>query len=110
MKTNWTALTVFCIAIAFISIGIYAERQRNKNIITADEIKPGATFLYSLAFDTLTEHDPFETYPIDTVVVLNIKNNYVQYQKYNGIYNIKSSGKLAYFKDYIKPVTPLIKK
>jgi hypothetical protein len=64
-----------------------------------EEIKVGDTYLFSLQWE---KENPFEEVKIDTVKVLNIKNDYVQY-KFNWAKN-PSSTKLKYFKQSIKPI------
>lgn len=108
--TSRLLLLILAIAIAF---AINCEYQRNQNIIKAEAAKappalmpkPGTTYLYSLAFDTTAEIDPFgPPATIDTVQVIAIKKGYVKYRRYNSTFNVLTSGPIKYFKYYIKPI------
>ena len=70
---------------------IKTNKTEQQNIIVGDK------FLFSLNLDT---KDPFEKIEIDTITVVGIKDNYIQWQYNSGG---KQSCEIKYFKDYIKP-------
>lgn len=63
------------------------------------KINVGDTYLFSFQWDN---ENPFEKIKIDTVKVLDIKNDYIQY-KYSWA-NSPTSTKTRIFKDCIKPI------
>ena len=66
-------------------------KTEQQNIVVGDK------FLFSFSWDT---KDPFEKIEIDTITVVGIKDNYVQWEYNSGG---KQSCEIKYFKDYIKP-------
>lgn len=64
-----------------------------------ENVNVGDIYLFSFQWDN---ENPFENIKIDTVKVLDIKNDYVQY-KY-GWAKSPTSTKLRIFKDCIKPI------
>lgn len=84
-------LNVFIILLFF---WIFLEPKKE-----IEQVKIGDTYLFSLQWE---KENPFEEVKIDTVKVLDIKNDYVQY-KYNWA-KTPSSTKLKYFKQSIKPI------
>jgi|688.fasta_scaffold1948602_1 hypothetical protein len=85
---------VFNLIIFLIVLWLYALP---KNEI--EQINIGDTYLFSFQWD---KENPFEKVKIDTVKVLDIKNDYVQYQY--AWANSPSSTKLRIFKECIKPI------
>ena len=61
------------------------------------EIEVGKTYIFSFDWDS---EDPFKEIEIDTVKVIGIKGDYVQWEYKNGI---RLSGKLKHFKHFGKP-------
>lgn len=85
---------VFNILIFLFVLWIYATPKKE-----IEQVKIGENYLFSLQWE---KENPFEKVKIDTVKVLDIKNNYVQYQ-FNWAKS-PSSTKLKYFKQSIKPI------
>jgi hypothetical protein len=75
-----------------------SKHGSNKNV-SIDSV-----YLYSSNWD---EEDPFAPIIIDTVRVINIKSNYVLYDKYNKQIRYQTSNRIDYF---IKNIKPLNKK
>ena len=89
-----------------ISIGFFANTLLVAGLISCNssslknqetQIEVGKNYIFSLDWEN---KDPFEKVEIDTVKVVDIKGEYIQWEYKNGV---RLSGKLKYFKHRQKP-------
>ena len=90
-------LSHFVIALTLTLVIILVK----KNMLIKNEytsIKEGEKYLFSFDWDN---KDPFKKIEIDTVIVIAIKGDYIQWEYNNGI---RLSSKLEHFKMFQKPL------
>lgn len=85
---------VFNVLIFLFVLWLFVEPKEK-----IEKVNIGDTYLFSFQWD---KENPFEKVKIDTIKVLDIKNDYVQYQY--AWANSPSSTKLRIFKECIKPI------
>lgn len=96
MKTNFklspkTAIVVYAMLVAVLFVGCSKKS-------TEENIKPKIGKEYVISFDW-EEENPFEVKDIDTVKVLGVKGDYVQWQYNNGF---KQSSSIRLFSKLVK--------
>lgn len=82
----------------FISVLIIRGIEHQK---ATEKLAIGKKYLYSTDF---INQDPFYVAQIDTCLVLNIKNDYTQYQVFTKNGNFKISTKTEFLAKYIKEI------
>ena len=95
LGTNEKAVIIFSLAV-WISFGIYqlVNRKEQKRLTIGNKY---------IVSDQWNSENPFEKNNIDTVIILDIKNDYVKYRyTYMADTSFFLSGKVKYFIDRIK--------